>query len=178
MNRNIELKARFPEVDVGHQIARNLGASLHTVERQLDTYFKVANGRLKLRERRLADSSGALQTIASQLIWYDRPNEAQARQSDYSLIVVEHGEQLRDVLAKSLGVRAEIDKHRTVYLHDNVRIHLDRVSGLGDFLEFEAIVDERCDESAARVKLARLLSEFRLTSDAVIAGSYSDLLRC
>ena len=179
MKRNIELKARFPDLDDGHHTARRLGARLHAIERQRDTYFRVANGRLKLRQRWSFDSSGVLQQpCASQLIWYQRPDDAQARASDYSLIVVENGVQLREVLASSLGVMSEIEKHRTVYLHDNVRIHLDQVSGLGTFLEFEAIVDESCDEAAAWVKLEKLFSEFQLTADSVIAGSYSDLLRC
>jgi adenylate cyclase, class 2 len=179
LKRNIELKARFPNLDAGYQTARRLGAQLHAIERQLDTYFRVASGRLKLRERWSLDSSGVLQRpCASQLIWYQRPDNAQTRASDYSLIVVEHGEQMREVLAGSLGVVAEIEKHRTVYLHDNVRIHLDEVRGLGMFLEFEAIVDDRCAEAAAKVKLEKLFSEFQLTSDSVIAGSYSDLLRC
>jgi predicted adenylyl cyclase CyaB len=156
-----------------------LGAPVHAIERQRDTYFRAANGRLKLRERWSPDSSGTLtQSTASQLIWYRRADATQARASDYSLIVVEHGEPLRELLTNSLGVLAEIDKHRTVYLHDNVRIHLDDVRGLGNFLEFEAIVDENCDEKTASRKLEELFSEFRLASDAVVAESYSDLLRC
>lgn len=160
-------------------MARDIGAVLHGIERQRDTYFRVANGRLKLRERWPLDSSGVLQEpSASQLIWYQRPDDAHARASDYSLIVVENGSELRDVLAGALGVTVEVVKLRVIHLHDNVRIHLDDVTGLGKFLEFEAIVDECCDEAAARVKLDKLVSEFQLSPDCVIAGSYSDLLRC
>lgn len=179
MNRNIELKARFPNLEAGHQTVQRLRALLHAVERQRDSYFRVTSGRLKLRERWSFDSTGLLQQPRhSQLIWYQRPDTTQARASEYSLVVVENGEELRELLKESLGVVATIDKLRTVYLHNNVRIHLDQVNGLGSFLEFEAIVDESCDEVAARLKLERLFSEFQLTSDSVIAGSYSDLLRC
>ena len=179
MKRNIEIKARFTNLDAGHDAARRLGARLHAIERQRDTYFRVPTGRLKLREIWPFDASGAIQQPRnSQLIWYQRPDDAQARASEYSLIVVQNGSKLRDVLASSLGVIAEIEKHRTVYLHDNVRIHLDEVNRLGTFLEFEAIVDVGCDEVAAGKKIEKLFAEFRLKPDAVIAGSYSDLLRC
>jgi predicted adenylyl cyclase CyaB len=178
MKRNIELKARFPDLAAGHAAARRLGAHVHAVERQRDTYFRVANGRLKLRERWSPVASSTLQPSSSQLIWYERPDESQARASDYSLLVVQQGEDLRAILANSLGVLTEVVKHRTVFLYDNVRIHLDDVTGLGTFLEFEAIVDDGCDEFAARKKVERLFADFGLTSDAVVAGSYSDLLRC
>ena len=178
MSRNIELKARYENLDAGHRVARAIGAVLHAIERQRDTYFRVANGRLKLRERWSFDSSGMLQQpCPSQLISYERPNDARARASDYTLVVVENGLQLRELLTRSLGVAAEVDKLRTVYLHKDVRIHLDKVQGLGTFLEFEAIVDESCDEAAARVKLECLFSSFELTADFIVASSYSDLIR-
>ena len=100
MKRNIELKAQLPDLGAAHQTARRLAAELHVIERQLDTYFRVPNGRLKLRERWQFDHTGMLQAqCPSQLIWYQRPDDAQARASEYSLIVVENGVQLRDALA-------------------------------------------------------------------------------
>ena len=176
MKRNIELKARFPDLDVGHQTARRMGAQLHATEQQRDTYFRVVNGRLKLRERWLFDSSGVRQqSCPGQLIWYQRPDDARARASDYSLIVVENGPELRDVLAGSLGVTVEVEKRRVIYLHDNVRIHLDDVKGLGRFLEFEAIVNDSCDDGQAQTKLERLRRDFKISDDAILSQSYSDL---
>jgi adenylate cyclase class IV len=179
MKRNIELKARVADLAAAHGVARSLTAQLHAVERQRDTYFCVAQGRLKLRERWSFGSTGVLdQGCPSQLIWYRRPDDAQVRASDYSLIVLENGAEMRDLLARSLGVRVEVEKVRTVYLYDNVRIHLDEVARLGAFLEFEAIVDSTCDEPAAREKLDKLIAVFQSVLGAVIDGSYSDLLRC
>ncbi len=179
MKRNIELKARVADLGAADQIARSIGAELHISERQRDTYFRVASGRLKLRERWSCGSTGVCDhPCPSQLIWYHRPDDAEARASDYALIVLENGADLRNLLVGSLGVLVEVAKVRTVYLYDNVRIHLDDVARLGTFLEFEAIVDHACDEAAARAKLDRLIGEFRIASDSVIAGSYSDLLRC
>jgi len=46
LKRNIELKARFPDLALGHDIARAIGAALHDIEQQRDTYFAVPHGRL------------------------------------------------------------------------------------------------------------------------------------
>jgi predicted adenylyl cyclase CyaB len=91
------------------------------------------------------------------------------------LIVVENGPELRDVLAGSLGVTVEVEKLRVIYLHDNVRIHLDDVKGLGRFLEFEAIVNDSCDEGHAQAKLEQLRRIFEISDDAILSQSYSDL---
>ncbi|HVN86319.1 MAG TPA: class IV adenylate cyclase [Candidatus Binatia bacterium] len=172
MSRNIELKARWSDLPVAARIAENMGATLHAVERQHDSYFHVTNGRLKLR-RRWIDR----RELPSELIWYQRPDRSAARASDYSLVPVDAGEQLLAQLTGAVGVRTEVIKERTVYLHDNVRIHLDDVEGLGSFIEFEAIVDDTCDDSAAHAKLDRLRTAFAIRPADVIGGSYADLDR-
>jgi adenylate cyclase class IV len=178
MSRNVELKARYDDLDAGHLTAQRISATLHAVERQRDTYFRAASGRLKLRERWPLDPTGApTSATPSQLIWYHRADEALARASDYTLVAVSDGERLREVLAGSVGVLTTVEKRRTVYLHDNVRIHLDSVAGLGSFLEFEAIVDSSCDDTRAHEKVARLITAFEVRPAAIVAESYSDLLR-
>lgn len=92
------------------------------------------------------------------------------------LAPVEDADQLRTVLAAAFGVRAEVVKHRTVYLRDNVRIHLDEVRDLGAFIEFEAIVEGDCDDATARAKLDRLTRVFGIKPEQVIGESYADLL--
>src|SRR5207247_2022705 len=77
-----------------------------------------------------------VQSLPSQLIRYHRPDRAQARASEYSLVTLPCGDDLRILLAEALGITVEVIKRRTVYLHDNVRIHLDDVERLGTYLEF------------------------------------------
>ena len=170
MSRNIELKARCSDLAGATRVAEECGARLQSIERQHDTYFRVANGRLKLR-RRWVDGS----ELPSELIWYERPDLSQARASDYSLVTIDRGEQLLAQLAGALGVATEVRKERTVYLHDNVRIHLDDVHGLGTFVEFEAIVDGACDDQTAHAKLERLRIAFAIGPADVVSGSYADL---
>ena len=170
MSRNIELKARCASLKEASRIAEALGAELEGVEWQRDTYFQVNSGRLKLRERR---PEGKEQE--SQLIGYHREDRAGSRGSDYTLVVVDDGEKTRSMLGHVLGIRKEVVKRRTVYWHDHVRIHLDEVQGLGTFIEFEAIVDERCDEKSANEKVQRLREQFNIDQAQVIGGSYVDL---
>jgi adenylate cyclase class 2 len=172
MSRNIELKARCADLAAAGRVAEDLGAARHGRERQHDTYFPAADGRLKLRQRWIDG-----RPLPSELIWYRRADEARPRPSDYMLVAIENGPALRAALAGALGVATEVVKERTVYLHDNVRVHLDEVSDLGTFVEFEAIVDAGCDDAAALAKLDRLCAAFAIGADAIVRGSYGDLVR-
>ena len=69
-----------------------------------------------------------------------------------------------------------VRKEREVHIHERVRIHLDRVEGLGAFLELEAIVDEDGGETAARERLERLRAALGIVPEMLIEASYSDLL--
>ncbi len=181
MSRNIELKMRCTDVRRAHRVARELGATHHATERQRDTYFRCATGRLKLREVWPADSAppsagpaGASQR--SELIGYRRGDESRPRPSDYEVVAVVDAGALRHALAGALGVAAEVAKHRTVYLYEHVRIHVDEVTDLGAFLEFEAIVDAACNEPAARTKVDRLRTAFGVADAEVVAVSYADMI--
>ncbi len=59
---------------------------------------------------------------------------------------------------------------------EGVRIHLDRVDGLGDFIEFEAVVADGQDLKASAPLLADLRRSFGIRDEDLLGGSYSDLL--
>ena len=50
LRRNLELKARCPDLARARAAALNLGAAMSAFERQRDTFFHSREGRLKLRE--------------------------------------------------------------------------------------------------------------------------------
>ena len=169
--RNIELKAACPDLEAAHRAARSVGAAFSGRERQHDTYFTVARGRLKLRRRWGQDGRPA----GAQLIWYRRADEDRPRPSDYLLVPLEEADDLLAALEGALGVAVEVVKDRSIYLADEVRIHLDTVTGLGAFLEFEAIVGPAGDADA-RKRLDRLAAAFGVTAERVVRVSYSDLV--
>lgn len=178
MNRNIEIKAVCEDLDRVRAAARELSVEEAGIEEQCDTYFRTARGRLKLRRRLLnseGDGNGA-RDEHFELIWYQRPDTTTAKGSDYYLIRVIDGAELRQLLADGMGIIVEIHKRRTVYLWRNVRIHLDEVEHLGSFVELEAIVDVSCDETSARAKIDHLCTALDIQPDQLIDVSYSDLL--
>ncbi len=167
LRRNIELKARIDSLALARGIARRLATETLGVELQTDTYFAGARGRLKLRQR---------QDHPAQLVWYARPDGVHAKASDYRLVAVADAEGLKQGLTAAYGVLTVVEKRREIYLHHNVRMHLDEVAGLGDFLEFEAVLDARHDDADGHAALARLSREFEIQPHHLVAASYSDLL--
>jgi adenylate cyclase len=165
--RNIELKARLESLDAARETARQLATGSLGIERQTDTYFVCRFGRLKLRQR---------EGLPDQLVWYARANHAAPKPSDYYLVEVADAAALRAALTAALGVLAVVDKRREIFLVDNVRIHLDQVSDLGDFLEFEAVLGPDDGDDEGRTQLADLSRMFGIDARSLVAGSYSDLL--
>lgn len=166
--RNIELKARLPSLSAARAVAERIATQYLGVQRQIDTYFVAAHGRLKLREidePRLA-----------QLVWYDRTNTSDAKSSDYRLVEVANPSELKAALAAAMGVRLAVDKRREIFLYENVRIHLDEVVGLGTFLEFEAVLNAGIDDRRGHEQVAWLREQFSIGDSQLIDVSYSDLL--
>ena len=165
--RNIELKSRCADLVRARDAALRLGATDAGVLEQTDTYFHCTTGRLKLRE-----TTGR----HAELIAYARPNHADVRASDYHVIPIESPDQLKRGLAAALGVRVVVIKRRELLLWHNVRLHLDRVEGLGSFVEFEAVLSDGEDEAAAYQRVQTLRAALELRPQDRIATSYSDLL--
>ncbi|XP_059703630.1 uncharacterized protein LOC132327940 isoform X4 [Haemorhous mexicanus] len=134
---------------------------------QTDTFFRVPRGRLKLR--RTQDGRG-------ELIFYERPDSAGPKLSRFSITPTADPEGLQAVLSQSLGVLGTVRKERLLFLLGQTRLHLDRVQGLGDFLELEVVLrPEQSEEDGQR--LAReLLRELGIGEQDLISGAYLDLL--
>jgi predicted adenylyl cyclase CyaB len=76
-----------------------------------------------------------------------------------------------------LGVRGVVEKRREVYLWHNVRIHLDEVTGLGTFIEFEAVLGPEVDDARGRDQLADLSRRFGIAQGDLLAGSYGEMIQ-
>ena len=163
---NIEIKARYEHAERAEENLNALGAGLAGTFHQKDTYFNVDDGRLKLRE---------LGTDEGHLIFYQREDLAGPKRSDYEIAKTEDPEALRTILSKIHGTWVEVEKTRQVWLWENVRIHLDDVKGLGQFVELEAVTEEKgIEESHQRVET--LMRALEITSDQLVEGSYGDIV--
>jgi len=164
---NIEIKARCTDLAAIRSILQQHNAEFVGEDHQIDTYFDVAEGRLKLREG----------TIEQSLIHYHRPDQAGPKPSTVTRYEPEAPAELKGVLEEALGVWVVVDKRREIYFIDNVKFHLDRVKGLGTFVEIEAIgQDQSVDPETLHGQCRRYVEQFSLPDEALVAASYSDLL--
>jgi homotetrameric cytidine deaminase len=166
-SRNVEVKALDPDPERSLAICRELGAEDRGVLVQRDTYFRAPSGRLKLREERDAGAT---------LVQYDRPDAAAARVSRYRLVAVEDADGLREALDAALGTLVIVEKQRRLLLWKGVRIHLDQVDGLGDFVELEGVAEPGSDLSAERRRVDALAEALGIVPERIVAESYSDRL--
>jgi adenylate cyclase class IV len=165
--RNIELKARDPDPCASLEVCRALGAADHGEIRQCDTYFNVTSGGLKLRE----ESPGR-----PHLIQFVRANEPQQRESQYRIIEVNNGSVLRAALTETIGIRQVVEKRRRLLLWRDVRIHLDRVEQLGDFIELEAVAPAASDLTDEHRLIEELRAALSITDDRLVSLGYAALL--
>ena len=166
MPRNIEIKARIASVEALLPIAIQVAGSEPTLIEQDDTFFTVPQGRLKLRQ--FADGS-------AELIHYQRADDSAAKASDYVRVPVADSAALREALARASGLRGRIRKRRWLLLAGQTRIHVDRVEGLGDFMELEVVLREgQSDADGVQIAQA-LMHALDLAAAPRIAGAYVDL---
>ncbi|OGJ12457.1 adenylate cyclase [Candidatus Pacearchaeota archaeon RBG_19FT_COMBO_34_9] len=164
---NIEIKARTSKQDEIRKILKKHNAEYIGTDSQINVYFNVKNGRLKLRKG----------IIENYLIYYDRINQEGPKQSDIVLYKSNLESALEQILTKALGILIVVDKKREIYFIDNVKIHLDKVKGLKkDFVEIEAI------DSEGDIGKKRLLKQCRyymkllgIEQKDLIDCSYSDM---
>lgn len=167
MATNIEIKARVH--DPARLKARVVAISDTAGERitQEDIFFNSPQGRLKLRI--LGEDQG-------QLIYYERPDSAGPKQSDYYISRTSEPETLADVLTRTYGVRGVVRKERWLYWIGNTRIHLDQVEGLGSFLEFEVVLTDGQSIQEGQDIAAGLMEQLDVAGSDLIDAAYIDLL--
>jgi len=166
---NIEIKAKLTDPLTVLTKVQGLAQSYLGLDHQTDTYFKTNQGRMKLRQSTLS---------GNYLILYQRPDQNGPRSSQYETISLERAEEVKTLLRNLLGEDIVVEKDRHIFLYKNIRIHLDQVAGLGDFLEFEAVMDDRYSDHARETdKVRKLMEKLQITEASLIATSYQDLLR-
>ena len=163
--RNIELKARLKSHEEASALCQAIDAIYAGDLRQTDTYFHCTDGLLKLRE---------IDPGEDYLVHYQRPVVADSKACDYSMAPVD-ALTLRPLLTDSLGVYAVVKKTRTLWFWQNVRIHLDRVEGLGNFIEFEAVLSPDFNDADGLNKLAFLRKTFDIKDHDLCDVSYAEM---
>lgn len=167
MARNIEIKARVASLAAVESLAAALSGKEPVAIAQDDTFFACPDGRLKLRA--FNDGTG-------ELIFYRRADDTGPKESFYVISPTSSPDTLRDALGLAYGVIGRVRKQRLLFMAGRTRIHLDRVEGLGEFLELEVVLRDGESAEAGMAEARELLASLRITPEQLVSGAYLDLL--
>lgn len=134
---------------------------------QRDTFYNVPEGRLKLRRS----------PMGNLLIAYRRPDQPGPKNALVDLHPADDPDSLDRALTTTLGIRLVVKKSRALYTLDNIRFHLDRVEGLGDFVEIE-VMGKRGLDSVEKLHSTcqQWLDILGIREAALVDKAYADLL--
>jgi adenylate cyclase class 2 len=164
---NVEIKAKCQKHDLVRSYLKAHHAEEKGTDHQIDTYFNVPTGRLKLREGEIENA----------LIYYERSNQEGPKQAKVTIYRTEPGKDLKAVLVASLGILAVVDKMREIYFLENVKFHIDTVKNLGTFMEIEAIdEDGNIGQARLQAQCEQYLRELQIDQADLLPSSYSDMI--
>ena len=163
----VELKAKIDNVDKVREKILKLNAEFIGKFRQIDTYFNVPKGRLKLREVEGKPHA--------QLIYYERENIATPKKSEVFILEISNPEEFKEKTEKILGIKSVVDKVREVYVYRETKIHLDSVKRLGCFIEFEKETSDLEIENCRKF-LEKLMEKLKIKRENLIELSYGELI--
>lgn len=164
--KNLELKSKYVNIEKLRQLMFELGAEYKKTMHQIDTYFVVPKGRLKLRE---------IDGEESQLVYYERADESTSRYSNYSIVEITDVLGFKQMMTNALGVKAIVDKVRELWMYGNTRIHIDDVNSLGHFVELETVITNQTD-TEAQAEHHFVKHALKIDDTQIVPVSYSDLI--
>lgn len=187
MAENFEVKFDCDDLQEAERRAQLLGAEFAGELLQTDTYFRVPQGRLKVREQHAPEAN-------AELIEYFRDDSPQIRLSRYERTPLPDPQETIATLSARHGQPdAIVRKRRRLYLIGAARIHFDSVEHLGQFVEIEVVrpaltpdveaSDGKDQEppsdgwATTAEAFARQITEgLSLRPEQARSGSYADLL--
>ncbi|MNT50917.1 CYTH domain protein [compost metagenome] len=119
--------------------------------------------------RAFADGSG-------ELIFYQRADDSGPKESFYVISPTDAPDSLRETLTLAYGAAGRVKKHRTLFMAGRTRIHLDRVEGLGEFLELEVVLREGESAQAGMEEARTLMAGLGVGPEQLLSGAYVDLM--
>jgi len=163
MPRNLELKLQLESFKDTRELIKQNRIGLKEILIQKDIYYQVEKGLLKLR----------IENGKSSLIYYKRDEKSSKRWSDFEYVKFDEGnpEKFFKLIFES-GVT--VSKVRELYIQNNTRIHLDKVKGLGTFIELETVVVNGLKDAEKRFN--KIINMLNLNTENQIRASYRDLL--
>ncbi|XP_012278067.1 uncharacterized protein LOC105698407 [Orussus abietinus] len=167
--RNVEIKAKISNPEALVEKAKRLSKSDGVIMKQHDVFFLVSKGRLKLRK---------FENGTGELIYYERPDTKGPKLSSYSKVDLsaEGAEGVKEVLSQAYGILGSVEKTRQLFIVDQTRIHIDKVSNLGDFMELEVVLRDDQDIAIGQKISQDLMKQLEIAEEDTISVAYLDLL--
>jgi len=175
--KNVEIKARCSNPQfVLDWLKAEPGIEFVGDDHQIDTYFDVEEGRLKMREG----------NVENALVFYRRPDQGGPKVSSVFLHHFTPGPGVRiqtntvkEILKQAIGEKVVVDKQRKIFWHatQGVKFHVDEVVGLGSFVEIEVIDPTgEVPEKEMQAVCQDYMDIFQVMPEDLLSCSYSDLL--
>lgn len=162
---NLEIKVALPSHKKVKSVLQELGAEFKGILDQKDIYYKSPSCLLKMR---------IIQNDRIELIKYNRVESGDTRWSNYEVILLS-GKKVPGFFDNILKTETIVEKKRELWLYDNTRIHLDKVKGLGYFLELETLVLNGKKDAQKRFDF--MVKVLNLDFDSQIRSSYRNLMK-
>lgn len=167
MARNVEIKARITDFASLVAKASSISDRAPVEVRQDDTFFNCERGRLKLR---------ALDNGTGILIFYLRENALGPKESFFECSETKEPDTLRTTLSLAYGQAGRVRKHRMLFLTGRTRIHLDRVEGLGYFLELEVELGDGDTTESGMREAREIMAALGISDTQLVDKAYVDLV--
>ncbi len=161
----VEIKVRIEIEEIKEKLSK-LGAKLINEEHQVDTYFHHP-----CRDFKKNDEALRVRKVAGEhfLTYKGKKLDSQTKtRKEIEIKVDKRVFNLLQSLAFSPAIKVE--KQRSFYEWSNLRIFLDKVEGLGEFLEIEG------DSWEDRERIFQLLDKLGIQRNKLIRKSYLELI--
>lgn len=173
----VEVKVRADHEQVRPHLQKLGAESVGTVT-QVDTYFDAPHREfaetdeaLRIRRETEDDETTARLTYKGPLL------EAESKSREEVEAAVANGDDVRAILeALGFAPAATVRKERERFQHDGFTITLDRVDGVGEFVEVETHAETEDAVESNREAAVAVLRELDLDPDQQIRTSYLGLL--
>ncbi len=167
MPANIEIKAKARNFERQKQLAQSISDVSATILVQEDTFYNTSRGRLKLR---------VLSSGQGELIYYERVDALGPKKSNYLIFKTTDPHTLHQVLLAAHGIRGVVRKKRILFISGQIRIHVDEVEDLGQFLELEVVMKPGQNEDEGTQMAVHCMQQLEIMETDLIQGAYLDLL--
>lgn len=164
--QNIDFKAELRDINAARAQCRVIGGSYIGTLKITDTYYKLADGRLKKREA---------PDEPTEWIFYHRPDRVTPKMCNYTILSDQQAHLRWGT--QSLREWLVVKNTRDIWMLDDVRIHLDEVERLGTFIEFEAMISKKSNVKECHMAVKELRELFVMLMGEPISVSYSDLMQ-